>query len=266
MSWRPVDANASISWMLSSLVPVAGRRDANWSGNRINCCLPSGYAVYLKVFHEILEDLSVSDRSATWNDESSRDTPKSAFEERLQDVLSNSVLERSAPDEPFPSRRISWADLAARYGLTFHPELSHSSFSRRFPGRSWPRYLVGPEEGSLSAEEFPALIECLLSRSDGQDVYIYWGLPCEVRGKDPVCLRGSLHDANLPWPEGVRETPSYMWPVSQAWIVHTDYDSTHTLVAADEVLAYEILKCPNLEAVKINYKSRIDWSSDQINT
>ncbi|MCA8918902.1 MAG: hypothetical protein KDB32_07475 [Planctomycetes bacterium] len=263
MNWTEVDAESSILWIQSKLASVGGSNDTDWLGNRLNCCLPAGYEVYIKVFHEVLEDLTVQDRNVTWDE---AEESSSISDDALASIISNTTLERSSPEDGFPSRRVRWAELAARYGLKFHPEINVRSFSRKFPRGSWPRYLVGPTEGSLSPEEFRRLLTVLQDHASADEVFMYWDLPMEVQGKDSYCIAGELDSPlEMAWPPGVDSTPSYVWPASRTWIVHTNYDLSFTLVATNASSAYDLLSDDSLETIKIPYSARIDRFSDTVN-
>ena len=44
-------------------------------------------------------------------------------------------------------------NLLQRQGIPFVPTLSSRSFTRRLPDGSWPRRLIGPEEGNLASDQ-----------------------------------------------------------------------------------------------------------------
>lgn len=268
MGWQVVEASLAAAWFMNQLTPVKGAADADWNGNSLSCCVPPGYPTYLKLFHTILEDLSIHDKNVTWDEwdrAQAKPATRSATEERIEHVLSGATLSYAQPQGDFPSRRVLWRDLAARYGLKCHAEFNNTSLSRRFRNRSWPRHLIGPSEGTLTPEEFRSLVECIVQTDEAEDLYFLWHLPRVVRGQHPYCVRGRFPDSTIPWPESIELTPEYIWPESRAWIVHSDYDSTHTIVAASEALAVEILRSTELEALVVPFGTRIDSGADRIN-
>lgn len=265
MPWKPVPAEASAAWLLSQLAPVRNARDTDWSGNRIDCCLPPGYPVYVKVFHAIHEDLTISDHEPTWDDWQRENAPPLAESDAVGKLLASGTLIRGAPDNDYQARRVFWSALAERYGLTFHPEINQQSFGRRFRKRSWPRYLVGPEEGTLTDAEFTALLACILAACPNEPVNMYWELAQFTRGQEPLCIRGKLGEPIDAWPDGLDSSPEYIWPESREWVIHTDYDSTFTLVAATEALAHQLTSNDVLESLVVPSDIRIDWQSDAVN-
>lgn len=268
MAWTVVDAEA-VRWILSLRIPTQEKFGSRKSkGVTLAAALPSGFPQYIKILHEISEDLSIADRHVTW-DEWDRAQPvpadQSDDEARLEGILSQSTLARANPEGEYPSRRIRWSELCERYGLQYHAELTCNSFSRKFPKHSWPRYLVGPAEGSLTSDEFLALLQCIVESGGDEEVYMYWELSRLCRGEDACCIKGRLLDEDVPWPAGLSFTPEYIWPESRQWIVHTDYDLTFTLVAATEALGRRLLSSPVLEALAIPFEMRIDDKSDRVN-
>lgn len=162
-----------------------------------------------------------------------------------------------------------------RYGLQFHPEITAESFSRRFPSRSWPRHLVGPDEGSLDLDTCDWLVKCLEpftgpfdSGSLDRRCYFYYDAVASPRR--PVTYSGDLRDVLLTFDskirvEGVRTTPTWWWSEDRAWCVCTDYDLTFTLIGGPSLLANALLADDVLECVQVEASSRVDDAGDQLN-
>ena len=242
---------------------VAGARGGTVAG-----CLPALFPAYAKIFHPIYEDLSVQDDQLTWDqaDKASAAAPEPETETGriLADVLGGSTLVYGGASPGARLVRIRWAELAGRLGVPFVPTLSAASFTRRFPSGSWPRHLVGPDEGSLAGPERDELISVLRGHTNaGRILYRFWFLATAGWDRDKL-FEGSLGEASLfPSDElGVRCTPTHWFPVDRSWLVCSDYDLTFSLIGGSEDLIRELLHHPVLECVRVSSTTRVDGKAD----
>jgi len=151
-----------------------------YTPGRVRNCLPSVFPGYAKLFHPIWTDKRVTDWTISWHEaESGRISSVG--------VSLGGTLRSQTPDEAYIGDRLLWRELAQRYGLVFHAEVSDASFTQNFPGKSWPRYLFGPDEGRLDTATCDALISILNGFSD--------------------------FDAS----------PEFWWPADRSWCINTDY-------------------------------------------
>ena len=238
--------------------------------NTVAHCIPPIFPCYAKVFHPIYEDLSVEDEEQTWQDDAGAEpaVPQTQVDQSIQDALSSSTLAYGGIGPGSRPIRIRWAELARRLGLSFVPTLSSWSFTRLFPGGSWPRRLIGPEEGTLASTEREALIFILRRNTNtGRCLFHFWYLATSEWTGD-LLFEGSLNDARR-FPDevpSVRCTPTHWFPEDRSWLVCTDYDLTFTLVGGPENLIRELLDHPVLECVPVQPGTRVDWQADLANS
>lgn len=231
-------------------------------------CVPPVFPFYAKIFHPIYEDLSIQDEKLSWQEKDKARVPgpepRTETERVLAEILSQSTLVYGGA---CPGRRllpIRWAELARRLGIPFAPTLSAASFTRQFPGRSWPRHLIGPVEGSLVGSERDALISILRSHPGTDRVLFRFWFLATVEWKDDKVFEGTLDEAGLFPSEtlGARRTPTHWFPEDRSWLVCSDYDLTFSLVGGSECLIRELLSHPVLECVPVWPDTRVDWNAD----
>jgi hypothetical protein len=250
-------------------VPSAqGAESPGWTGNVVAQCIPRVFPAYCKLFHPIHEDASIRSHDLTW-DEEKRANPAPVETEpgrkALAGILSNSLLvgRRSGVEET-PDTRILWRPLAEQYGLVFHPELNHESFRRAFATGSWPRYLLGPAEGTLDRKTCEALISVLAPFS--QTLAIYFRFSDYLMNDLPHLYSGDLNEATVflkkPHFGG---TPEYWWPESKSWCVCTDWDLPFTLIGGSRSLVDACTAHPVLECIQVTPETRIDYQADRLN-
>lgn|SRR3989442_323405 len=222
----------------------------------VSNCVPKGYTAYCKLFHSIFEDLSVTDRTLTWNDVKGQENIHAL----------GSIVTSATPKMPFSGRRIRWQELAERYHLTFHPEIDCNTFTRNFPGRSWPRYLVAPSEGSLDNDICDRLAGLLKPFTGTQKCYFHYDLISTRKNESDLLFEGILGDVVQTYDlEEVYGSPTHWWPDDRGWCAHTDWDLTFTLIGGRTQLIEVLISDRDLECVQVDLSSRVDWYSDRIN-
>ncbi len=234
--------------------------------NTVAHCIPPVFPRYAKIFHPIYEDLSVEDETLTWQEAARTEPtgPKTRTAQDIQDVLSTSTLVYGTAGPGSRPVRIRWAEAARRLGVPFVPTLSSWSFTRQFPGGSWPRYLIGPEEGNLAIVERDALASILRQNANvDRCLFHFWFLATADWKKD-LLFEGTLDDASR-FPDeisNVRSTPTHWFPEDRSWLVCTDHDLTFTLVGGPDPLIRELLDHHALECVSVQPGTRVDWRAD----
>ena len=229
-------------------------------------CIPPIFPCYAKVFHPIYEDLSVENEELTWQDLEKAEpaTPQTEIGQSIQDALMGATLVYGAAGPGSRPVRIRWAELARRFGLPFVPTLSSWSFTRQFPSGSWPRHLIGPEEGTLASLERDALASILRrNTSVYRCLFHFWSLATSD-WKEDLLFEATLDDASR-FPDevpSVRCTPTHWFPEDRSWLVCTDYDLTFTLVGGPEALIRDLLDHHVLECVSVQPGTRVDSKAD----
>ena len=229
-------------------------------------CIPPIFPCYVKMFHPIYEDLSVGNEEQTWQDDAGAKpaAPRTEIEQSIQNALGGSTLVYGGIEPGSRLVRIRWAELARRLSMPFVPTLSSWSFTRQFPGGSWPRRLIGPEEGTLASIEQNALVSVLRRNTDTDRCFFHFSFMATSEWNEDLLFEGSLNDAGQ-FPEetpNVRCTPTHWFPENHSWLVCTDYDLTFTLVGGPESLTRELLNHHALECVAVQPGTRVDWRAD----
>ncbi len=258
-------------WIENSLPPAPKKFEAE-VGITVSDYLPPNFQAYCKIFHPIYVDLSVKDKHLAWDEEARRQSTELPHDlppeirPVLAEMQSRATLIWGLPDEPFEGKRILWKEVAREYGLHFHPEFSERSLTSSFPTRSWPRYLIGPDEGLLDAESTHQLILLLTPFTGRQECFFYYD-NFATRKVETLIYRGALEEVAdfVAGNRVVFGTPTYWWPGDRSWCLKTDYDSTFTLVGGSQQLVQTILADRVLEAVEVLPSTRIDGHADQIN-
>ena len=274
MPFRIADLEPA-KWILNGVLPLQPRRAPDWSGNIVANCLPDVFPSYAKVLHAIWEDTSVNDRTTSWQDVRGDDAldkiASFAVEpEAVRDLFKDSVTVRGRTADEGKLRRFRWSSLAERYGIIFNPSINDNSVTSRFPGRSWPRYLVGPDEGTLDEESVLCLCDLFWHFTGNQECYFMYDLIATSTYADNLLFRAGLgqlpavmdeaSDSTHGW-----NTPTYWWPEDRSWCLCSDWDLTFTLVGGSEQLVSEIGKRAELECVEVASDTRIDYKADQSN-
>jgi hypothetical protein len=208
--------------------------------------LPVNYPAYCKIFHAIYEDTSVPNKSITWDE----------------------VGNKGIPDDFENVTRITWQDLATKYGLEYHAEINEASFTENFPKGSWPRYLLAAVEGTLDEDECSELVALLALVTNGQQCCFYYDPVVRSTEHDFVgtLFTGDLADVDELSSDGNEyAAPTYWWPEDRSWTVFTDPGYVFTLVGGSQELIDSILKSEHLEAVTVELTTRITPNSDDIN-
>jgi hypothetical protein len=241
-----------------------------WKGNFVSHCVPPIYPAYCKIFHNIYQDASVSDRTLTWNDSEQRDGD-TALNGAFDKLEVEATWVYGGDYDPTTCTRIRWKELAGNLGLVFHPEINVDSFTRNFPGRSWPRHLIGPEEGILHPDTCREIVRSIAtSTSDfevSQECFFHYDCFATNAPQDGDKLySGKLIEAletyNFPETYG---SPAQWWPKDRSWLVCTDWDLTFTLFGGSDDTINTLISNKELECLPVEPTTRIDYKSDHIN-
>lgn len=261
---KRVASLAEIEWIAAGVRPRTSERAS------VAHCVPPIYPAYAKLFHPMYEDLAVQSDEVTWQ-EAERAAPSMADDSEcpaariMQEVIGRSTPAYGGAEPRSQPVRIRWAQLARRLGLPFVPTLSAWSFTRRCSGGSWPKHLIGPEEGNFAGTNRDALVSVLRRHTEVDRCLFHVWLLATLRWKEDLLFEGSLSDALL-FPDGVpgvRLTPTHWFPEDRAWFVCTAYDLTFTFIGGSESLVRDLLDHGELECVPVRPETRIDLNADQ---
>jgi len=228
------------------------------AGVAVSECVPPVFEAYLKLLHPVYEDLSVADRELSW-DQAEGAAEAAHTDEAVGALLGSSVLVRGRPEGGFPSRRVRWAELAERYGVPLTPEVSAWCFSRRFPQGSWPRYLVGPEEGNVEPELLQPLLEVLRAHRPAEQVYFRWDVIATTACESDLLYVGELEELlGIASRVEAHGSPTHWWPADRSWCVCTDWDLTFSLLGGSAELIGDVAARWELESVALTPRTRVD--------
>lgn len=260
---------SAFNWIVNGRDVQSFRADSpEWEGNFVSHCIPPVFPAYCKVFHPIYEDPTVPNLDLTWDEDrrTSSPPPDTGHEDNgLAEVLNGSILVRgTAGVEGAPDTRVSWRTLAERYGLSFHSAFNAESFAACFGTGSWPRYLLGPTEGTLDRKTCEALIEVLKPFDQGQRTYFRFS-DCLLNDL-PHLYAGRLDEASsFVTKPHFGCTPEYWWPEDESWCVCTDWDLPFTLVGGSRSLLSACLGNHLIECLEVRSDTRIDYLADDAN-
>lgn len=247
-------------------------------GIPVSTCLPRGYPSYCKLFPAVYEDLLMPDHTIGL-DEYRRSRANELRQAGYNSREANIMVDREDRElweglrkqpEPDTTRfqRVRMQALASRYGVPFHPSFSVESLRRAFKNRVWPRYLVGPHEGSLDHATCERLVMLLESFANESECFFYWWfLATEDWNGGDLLYQGQLREilGTFDW-DTVRCSPTYWWPVDRSWCVCSHYDLTFTLIAGSNELIATLVNDAVLECVSVSEDSRVDSCADQANS
>ena len=204
---------------------------------------------YCKILHPIFIDDSIKDQSITWNDVKK----DSAVEQKSQidKLLPQENLIRGWSENATKGHRILWKELAVQCGIQFDARITDESFTKTFPTRSWPRYLLGPQEGSIDIKTVQALIQNLSVFTVNKDCYFYY-MPLTAADCNQHLFKGKLNEIHHLFSDKcIGGAPTYWWGEDRAWCVNTSYDSTFTVVSGSRLLVDQVLNNACLECIQI---------------
>ena len=121
------------------------------------------------------------------------------------------------------------------------------------------RFLRGPDDGNLNADELSEVLSILPTFSVGQDCFFRFAEWPYVKTGKPLVFRGSLEDlAKFLSDNPDRFTPEYWWPADRTWCLCSDYDLTFTIMAGTGTLISAVLNNATLESLQVIPQTRVD--------
>ena len=217
----------------------------------------SSFEAFCKIFHPIYEDLSIKDQKVSWdeyfrsNEQTSNKSEPESNDPEILEIVRESTLSRGWPDGPFQSKRIMWRTLTERYGLNFNEDLCTSTFDRIFPKKSWPRYLVGPQEGELDLDSLNLLCDILRVFTTCHKCFLY-SEPWRNRNYEPQVLLGYIQDSLKVVDSGeFYDPPNLWWSADKTWFIETNPDLPYTVAGGSQRFINRIVADSYLEAIEV---------------
>ena len=179
MTITRIDPSDIAQWIQENLV---SQQDQSEDGVYVSHCIPPIYQSYCKIFHPIYLDLSAPAENSSWN-----------AADECPDMIGDKLISVSTNYGDRGSR-VRWKELALKYGLKFHPEINERSLSNAFPSGSFPRSLLGPDEGTLDDTTCDRLIQILLPFTNKLLCYFYYESIATVNRVTPIVYWGQLDE------------------------------------------------------------------------
>lgn len=226
-------------WIEQGVKEVISIEHDNWKGNTVGHLLPKKFKRYLKILHPMYKDRFVHDKKVLWKDRSE--------------------------DEVVLGERILWRELADELEIEFKPEINTYAFTNVFDKR-WPRYLIGPSEGTLDRDYIDEVIG-VLKKFKKEKYFFYYDLMKTTNFKERL-YQGNLEDILKIMNTSVigdsfdtgKFSPTYWWSVDREVCICTDYDSDFTVVGFSNDRVFDIfINNKYLECIELYHDTRIDY-------
>lgn len=206
------------------------------TGNSVSRFIPPVFESYCKILHPLYRDARITDETKT-GDES--------------DLSQADAIEV----------RLTYKEMAIKYGLDYTPAFSFYSLKKAFPG-SWndfpPAYLLHPDEGTLEKHYCDLFIDVLSKYSSGQNCYFEFNVMATEKWTGNLLFRGKLTEFDVLYNnKRVWCTPTYWWPEDRSWCICTDYDLTFTLVGGAKEMIEEMSVSKDMEVMTVQSSTRI---------
>ncbi|UWZ86016.1 hypothetical protein [Occallatibacter riparius] len=230
-----------------------------YNGVQVTGLLPAVFERYAKIFHKL--DVRAEDPQAglTAEEIAILKIPECA------EVRDFWVKRRTMAADS----RIRWKDAADAFGVPYAPELTHSWFSQRLKPnpQCWPRFIWGPADGTLDAQECNQLVSVLAGVTSTQGCYFRFAEIPFIATDQELLFAGRLDEVGDCFLNGAiksvyerpfQYTPEYWWPEDHSWCVCSDYDLTFTVVGGSSSLIERFLDHPILECLEVRPETRVD--------
>jgi hypothetical protein len=258
---KQLDDLTEFGWIQDNLDKLLPYKSENWKGNFVSHCLPPRFDSYCKIFPPIFIDLDyVNKPSITWDDLKDED-------ERTEKIVEWTLVDGGISDSGFHLEQIKWEALAKKQGLKFHSEISDYSFFRTFDSH-WPRYLIGANEGTLDKKTCKNIVSALTTFTGSQLCFFEYFIMATKKLETGLLFTGHLDDVQQSFllePVRGSRSPNYWWPEDHSWCLCTDYDLCFTILGGTKEIIEHVLMDKELESLKVESSTRVDWHGDQIN-
>lgn len=243
--------DGEFDWIRSGREELLPIDAPNWRGNFVSHLLPPRFDSYAKILHRIEARYENIDNRLSAREISLLEGPSCM---KLRSFVESLREQRRGP-------RIKWKTLAQLLRVPFEPEICHEWFraSLKEPA-CWPRFLYGPAEGNLNAEEVSEVVSVLRRFTGDQDCFFRFSAMPFIPSDRPILFRGVLEEIVSFLRDGkYKFTPEYWWPADYSWCLCTDYDLMFTVVAGPKNLISAVFSSPTLEVLEMSRQTRIDF-------
>jgi hypothetical protein len=241
--------SAAFEWITKSLTSSSGS-GASYSLH-VSGLIPAVFEKYAKILHRLDGHYQNIDQPLAADEIAILGLPDCSV---VRDLV---VQKRRSSIAP----RILWKDAANALGVPYAPELSHSWISSRLQPHPdcWPRFICGPAEGSLDANESGELVSLLAQVTAASLCFFRLAAIPYIGREQDLMFTGTL-DQVVPFfiDGGFQFTPEYWWPSDRSWCVCSNYDFDFTIVGGYSELINRLLRSEVLECVEVGPETRVD--------
>jgi len=234
---------------LTALSPAPDTRAADWFvaelgefGKSVNSLVPSGFAVYVRVFHPAARAPWPNLTPVTWSEIAAANKTEPHAEMQLVALTGSFEFSNHAQPGVFDRPPLEGSlppDLASQLSAALRVHTST-------PDRCW--FAVWNGFGGRTRAEVQ-------------------GAPTfRVPAREYHLLQGSVDGIAENVLEGFRDqSANIWWPDDRAWCVATEIDLNTTYIGCDDACRDTILALPGVEALEIDPAAGISWLSDPVN-
>jgi hypothetical protein len=246
---EPVQDSVVFEWIAMSLTPSLG--DGASYRLHVSGLVPSVFEKYAKILHRLDGHYKNIDQPLGADEIAILGLPDCTV---VRDLVVQKRHSHLAP-------RILWKDAANALQLPYAPEINHSWFSSRlqpYPD-CWPRFIYGPAEGALEADECGELVSLLAQATVAPSCFFRLAAIPFIATEQELLFTGTL-DQVTPFfiDGGFQVTPEYWWPSDRSWCVCSNYDLDFTIVGGHSDLINRLLRSEILECVEVTPDTRAD--------
>jgi len=248
---EPVQDSVVCEWITTTLTPPSHGVSAASYRLHVSGLVPAVFEKYAKVLHRLDGHYENIDLHLSADEVAILKLPDCSV---VRDLV---WRKRDSPLAP----RILWKDAAKALQVPYAPEINHSWFSSRlhpYPD-CWPRFIYGPADGTLDADECSELVSLLAQATVAPSCFFRLAEIPFVATEQELLFTGSL-DEVTPFfiGGGFQFTPEYWWPSDRCWCVCSNYDLDFTLVGGPANLIDRLLRSDVLECIEVAPETRAD--------
>jgi hypothetical protein len=244
-------ADSEFEWIRTGRREFPPRNDPHWKC-LVHNLVPNQFEAYAKILHSVQASYKNID------DPHPLTEPEIAVLKIPPCTKLRSFIEGLREQSRGP--RIRWKTLAQLLSVPFEAEICHEWFRASMEDPiCWPRFLLGPDDGNLNAEELPEVLSALRPFSSSIDCFFRFSeWPFIGKGK-PLLFRGVLDDLTAFLANGKYQfTPEYWWPADRSWCLCSEFDLTFTIIGGSRNLVSAVLNNSTLETLEVASHTRLD--------
>ena len=247
---KPYQDETVFNWIRNGRDAHNSSEDSRWTGNFVSHLMPNRFESYAKILHLVEGRYDNVDSPLTPQENSILKIPDC---EKLKSLVVNM---REISPEP----RILWKTIGDSLGVPLSPEIKPEWYRTKIEPGCWPRFLIGPADGSLSDEECVELASLLEPFIPVKECFFRFSEIQFIATDKPLLFRGELDKISQFLADGRYQFgPEYWWPTDREWCVCSDYDLEYTIVGGCKELVASFLTSTVLECLEVTPKTRIDY-------